>query len=445
MKVTKAHYTNLVIGFGKGGKTLAAYLANQGEEIAIIERSTGMYGGTCINIACIPTKSLITNAEKGIEYPDAHRIKDELVAALRKKNYDKIENLENSNVIDGEASFLSENSILLKTDEGEQVITADRVFINTGTEPFLPEIKGIQERRIYNSTTIMELEILPEKIAIVGGGFIGLEFADMFLKYGCEVTIFDRSDIFLPKEDLDIAESIRKNLTSRGLRIVSGVEIEQFLQKDAGVEIQCTKADIKKTFFTDAVLMATGRTPVTEKLNLGAAGIDTDERGFVKVNDQLQTSAKNVWAIGDVNGGPQFTYISLDDFRVIKNQLFGGEYDSIKKRKSFATVVFISPPFARVGISEKEAQEKGLNYSVFTLSAENIPKAAILQQKEGLLKAIVEKGTGKILGCMLYCAEAHEFINIVQLAMNSGLRYEVLRDSIYTHPSMAESFNDLFS
>lgn len=445
MHTIKDHYKNLIIGFGKGGKTLAAYLSSTGEEVAIIEKSKKMYGGTCINIACIPTKSLIVNAEKGIQYAEAHGIKDELTTTLRKKNYEKIVASKYATVIDGTASFLSATSLRVIMEDQEKTITADRIFINTGTKPFLPEIKGIQGDHIYTSTTLMELDEKPKRLAIIGGGFVGLEFAGMFLKFGSEVTIFDQAATFLPKEDRDIAASIHHGLTQKGLEIHSGITVNALSQAQPGVKIQYSRGDANQEYTADAVLMAIGREPETKALNLEAAGIRTNERGYIIVNDQLQTSAEHVWAIGDVNGGPQFTYISLDNFRILKSQISGGSYNSIHQRKPFATAVFITPPYASVGINETEAKAKGLNYQVFSLPAGNIPKAAILRQKEGLLKAIVDKDTEKILGCMLHCAEAHELINIVQLAMNAGIPYQTLRDNIYTHPTMAEGFNDLFA
>lgn len=445
----KNHYKNLIIGFGKGGKTLAAWLSAQGEELALVEKSKQMYGGTCINIACIPTKSLIVNAEKGIPYHQAHQIKDELTSGLRHKNYAKIAHAKNAAVIDGEATFVSPDSIKIMTTEGETIVSADRIFINTGTKPFVPPIEGINGKRIYTSTTLMELEERPKHLLIVGGGFVGLEFADMFLKFGSRVTVMDSSSTFLPREDRDMADEILNVLTSKGMQLISEAIITKFATKQDGpvsVYYHDQKNSMEEqTISADVVLIATGRTPRTKTLNLEAAGIKVDERGYIIVNDKLQTTAKNVWAIGDVNGGPQFTYISLDDFRIIRNQLSGKTYTSLSRRKPYATSTFITPPYARIGINETEAKAKGLHYKVNTLPATAIPKAGILRQQEGLLKAIVEEGTNKILGCMLFCAEAHEIINIVQIAMNAGVKCEVLRDNIYTHPTIAEGLNDLFS
>lgn len=444
MRSTKTHFKNLVIGFGKGGKTLAKWLSMRGEEVAIIEQSKSMYGGTCINVACIPTKSLITNAERGIPFVQARRRKDDLTDTLRKKNFDSIVDLPLATVIDGTASFVNKNRIKVSNDDKEQLITADRIFINTGTQPRQPDIPGVQDARVYDSTTLMNIDDKPKHLAIIGGGFIALEFADMFLKFGTSVTLFERNNTFLPNEDRDVADAIQHALVSRGLEIKTNASVERLSSTLDDVTVHYRQSGIKQ-ITADMVLCATGRVPATAALNLEAAGIATDERGYIRVNEQLQTSADNIWAIGDVNGGPQFTYISLDDFRIIKNQLEGGNYVSRQQREAFATTVFISPPLAHIGISETEASKRGLRIKTFSLPAANIPKAAILNEKIGLLKAIVEVDTGKLLGCTLFCAEAHELINMAQLVINANMPYTVLRDMIYTHPTMAEGFNELFS
>lgn len=442
-------FQNIVIGFGKGGKTLAAFLAKQGESVALIEASSAMYGGTCINVACIPTKALITQAERGIAYAPAHVAKNALTRALRDKNYDKLAALAQMRIFDGEASFVSAREVRVRDRDSETILTAERIFINTGAVPFMPPIPGINGAGIYNSTSFLELAALPESVAIVGGGFIGLEFASMLLAFGSTVTLFDQAAEFLPKEDRDMAEAIRQSLLDRGLRIVSSAQVQEFVSQHDGtgttVRLHYTAGGRAQRLDVRAVLVATGRVAQTSGLNLAAAGIATDERGFIVVNDRLQTSAPHVWAIGDVHGGPQFTYISLDDFRIIKNQLSGGPYDALSKRRPFATAVFLAPPYARVGLNETEARARGIDYRLFVLPAAAIPKAAVLQQQVGLLKALVDEASATILGCTLFCAEAHELINMVKLAMDAGLPYTALRDAVYTHPTMAEGLNDLFA
>ncbi len=449
MKDIRNHYRNLIIGFGKGGKTLAAWLATKGEEVALIERSEKMYGGACINIACIPSKALITNAEKNIPYPEAIALKDDLTAFLRQSNYKKLDQLPSVTIITGSARFLSPHEVgIVLNDTGEEIqATADRIFVNTGTAPFIPNIKGINNsQRVFTSASLMEKTGLPSKLIIIGAGFIGLEFADMYAKFGSSVTVLDRGKTFLPREDTDIANLIHKNLTDKGINIINGVTIESVDDSTTGIgvhfkDVNGTPASIEGS----AVLLATGRRPNLDGLNIEAAGIKTDVRGFIAVDDQLKTNVKDIWAVGDINGGPQFTYISLDDFRIIRDQLSGGPYDSVRKRRMTASSVFITPPLAHIGLREKEAIAAGLNVKVAKLPAAAIPRARILNKTQGLLKSVVDADTNKILGCTLFCAEASEMINTIQIAMNAGLDYRLIRDTIFTHPSMTEAFNDLYA
>ena len=450
MKPIKRHYENLVIGFGKGGKTLAAYLAKHGKEVALIEQSENMYGGGCINIACIPTKSLISSAEHNFPYEKAFLQKNELTAFLRKMNFDNLENLPLAAIITGKATFISPHIVNVKLlgDNQEITITASNIFINTGSQPFVPAIEGIQSsKKVFTSTTLMEQPGLLQKLVIIGAGFIGLEFADMYARFGSEVTMLDSEDTFLPKEDKDMADEIFKVLTGKNINIINGASVQKITDTgNNGVLIQYKNKDGKRNELeASGVLVATGRKPVTEDLNLPASGIQTDKRGYIQVDEFLKTNIPNIWAIGDVNGGPQFTYISLDDFRIIRDQLFDGEYTSVTKRKLYASSVFITPQLAHIGLREKEAIEKGYNIKVARLSASAIPRARILNNTNGLLKSVIDADSNKILGCTLFCVDANEMINTIQMAMNAGLDYQVVRDSIYTHPSMTEALNDLYA
>ena len=446
----KQHYENLIIGFGKAGKTLAAYLAKHNKQVALIERSEKMYGGSCINIACIPSKSFIVNAEKGIPYEKAYELKNELTSFLRKKNFDNVAGLPDARVITGAASFVSPDEVLVKQAAGneEMIIEADRIFINTGSEPFIPPIAGIQSsKKVFTSASLMEQSVLLRKLFIIGGGFIGLEFADMYAKFGAEVAILDHGEIFLPREDRDIADEIFKVLTSKNINIIMQASVQKIADTPNGnVSIQYKNKDGRLIDLeASAVLVATGRKASAENLNLEAAGIQTDERGFVQVDEFLKTNVPGIWAIGDINGGPQFTYISLDDFRIIRDQLFGGPYTTISERKLVASSVFITPQLAHIGMREKEALEKGYTVKIAKLPAASIPRARILNNTTGFLKTVVDAKSDKILGCTLYCVDANEMINTIQTAMNAGLDYQAVRDTIYTHPSMTEAFNDLYS
>lgn len=450
MKAIKQHYQNLIIGFGKGGKTLAAYLAKHGQEVALIEKSEKMYGGTCINIGCIPTKALIVSAERKVPYVIAKHKKDELTRLLRTKNFESLVSLDLATVITGSASFVSSREVLVKLNSGgEDVkIQADRIFINTGTMPFVPPIEGIQSsRKVFTSTSLMEQSVMPGKLVIIGAGFIGLEFADMYSNFGAEVTVLNGEKMFLPHEDKDIAAEIFKVLTAKGIRILNDVKIESVQDLENDMVAVDYKDDGGKLIHLEvnAVLAATGRRPDIDGLNVAAAGLKLDGRGFIAVDKSLRTSQPNIWAIGDVNGGPQFTYISLDDFRIIRDQIFGGDYTSTADRKQVAFSVFISPSLAHIGLREWEAIENGYKIKVAKLPAAAIPRARILNETNGILKTIVDAETNKILGCTLFCVDSSEMINTVQVAINAGLDFKVLRDAIYTHPSMTEALNDLYT
>lgn len=445
---TKKHVKNLIIGFGKGGKTLAAFLAKRGESVALVEQSADMYGGACINIACIPTKSLIVEAERGTDYPRAHEIKDLLTASLRQANFEKLAGLENVDILTGKAAFTSPKGITVELAAGRETqIEAERIFINTGSQPAIPPIQGIESDKVFTSAALIAEAGRPQKLVIIGGGFIGLEFADMFAKFGTEVTVLDRRTRFLPDEDDDIAGELFKVLTEKTIHILNDASVEKVENVNADeVEVYFTHQGQQKSVEANAVLVATGRKPNTDGLNLAAAGIKTDERGYIDVDDQLKTNVLHIWAIGDCNGGPQFTYISLDDFRIISNQLTGNDqYASLNDRKPFPTCVFVTPPLAQAGLREKEALEKGYDVEVFKISAGSIPKAAILNEKRGILKAVVDAKTKRILGCTLFCAEAHEMINTAQLAIHAGVTYDTLAHMIFTHPTMTEALNELFT
>lgn len=315
MKKTKQHYENLVIGFGKGGKTLAAYLAKHGKQVALIERSEKMYGGGCINIACIPTKSLIVSAGKKIPYEKAYEVKNELTSFLRKKNFDNLDSLPLATVITGNASFISpyKVSVKLLANNEEIIIEADHIFINTGSQPFVPLIPGIQSsKKVFTSASLMEQSVLLKKLVIIGGGFIGLEFADMYAKFGAEVTLLDHGKSFLPKEDKDIADEIFKVLTAKEINIITQASVQKIADtQNNDVSIQYKNKDGELVDLeASAILLATGRKPVTESLNLAAAGVQINKHGYVQVDEFLKTNVPNIWAIGDINGGPQFTYIS---------------------------------------------------------------------------------------------------------------------------------------
>ena len=446
---------NLIIGFGKAGKTLAGFLGSRGESVILVEKDKRMYGGTCINVGCIPSKFLsnkatlrkVSNLDNETYYKEAVTAKKELIAKLNKANYDKVAGVPNVKIIDGIASFVNADVVEVKTDSEVVQIQAERIFINTGLVPVVPKIEGLNlSERIHTSETIMDMEAFPESLAIVGSGYIGLEFTSTYSLFGSKVTIFGDNPKFLPRDDEDIAELVKTELETQGAEFKLGVKVKKFVEEADGVNLYFENADGKeevKKF--SAVLVATGRRPDTAELALDKAGVSLGEHGEIKVNDRLETNMPNIYALGDVHGGLQFTYLSLDDFRIIKSVLFNEGKYNLNERKHIPFNVFVIPSLAKVGMNETEAEAAGVSYKLAKLPVMAIPKAKILGNQSGLFKVLIDENTGKILGANLFGAEAHEIINLFTLAMNEGISYESLRDQIYTHPTMAESFNDLLN
>ena len=446
---------NLIIGFGKAGKTLAGFLGSRGESVVLVEKDKKMYGGTCINVGCIPSKFLsnkatlrkVSNLDNETYYKEAVTAKKELIAKLNKANYDKVAGVPNVKIIDGVASFVNADVVEVKTDSEVVQIQAERIFINTGLVPVVPKIEGLNlSERIHTSETIMDMETFPESLAIVGSGYIGLEFTSTYSLFGSKVTIFGDNPKFLPRDDEDIAELVKTELETQGAEFKLGVKVKKFVEEADGVNLYFENADGKEEVQKfSAVLVATGRRPDTAELALDKAGVSLGEHGEIKVNDRLETNVPHIYALGDVHGGLQFTYLSLDDFRIIKSVLFNDGKYNLNERKHIPFNVFVIPSLAKVGMNETEAKAAGASYKLAKLPVMAIPKAKILGNQSGLFKVLIDENTGKILGANLFGVEAHEIINLFTLAMNEGISYESLRDQIYTHPTMAESFNDLLN
>lgn len=446
-----------IIGFGKGGKTLAGALAAAGRSVILVERSDKMYGGTCINLACIPTKSLHHSAglsaaqggdfaQKAARYAAAIDEKQRLTAMLRGKNYHKLADAPKVTVLDGEASFLDSTHLAVATAQGGEEVEAEKIFINTGARPFVPPIPGLGDSKyVYLSETMLELRELPRRLVIIGGGYIGVEFASIYANFGSLVTVVQDGETFLPREDAEVAAEVLKSLENRGVRVLRGAAVEAVEDRAGQALVTVSLAGAREQLPADAVLVATGRRPNVATLNLQAAGVELTERGAVKTDEHLRTTAPNIWAMGDVAGGLQFTYISLDDFRIVKSQLLGDGSRTTENRGAVPYSVFLDPPFSRVGLTEAEARAAGYQVKLARLAAAAIPKAQVLKKPVGLLKAVIDAGTGRILGAHLFCEESHELINLLKLAIDAQLPYTVLRDNIYTHPTMSEGLNDLFA
>lgn len=438
-------FKNVIIGFGKGGKTLAKKLSSMGESVLVIEKSKKMYGGTCINIACLPSKNLILNANRGVEFSEAINTKNDLTSFLRNKNYHMVADEATAQVLDGNAKFIANDVIEITLENGEKVqVTGERIFINTGATPIIPNIEGIKEsQNILDSTAAMDLDNLPQDLAIIGGGYIGLEFSEMFRKYGSNVTVLDINTTFLPREDDDVAEMILADLKDEGVTFELGAQVQKIADVDGKSVITFEQGGQTKEITVDKILVASGRKPATANLGLENTDIKVDDRGAVVVDDQLKTSVDNVWAIGDVKGGLQFTYISLDDFRIIMNQLYGDNTRRISDRTIVPYSVFINPPLSNVGLNEKQAKAQGKSYKLYKQLVAAVPKARVIGDTRGIYKVLVDEKTNEILGATIYGEESHEVINLITLAMKAKLPYTMLRDQIYTHPTMSEALNDV--
>ena len=450
-------YDAVIIGFGKGGKTLAGFLAGKGQNVALIEKSDKMYGGTCINVGCIPSKKLVNSTKvlknKGLDnieakekfYAESIDNKNALIGALRGKNYEMLASKDTVTVYDGTGSFVSKNVVNIESNGENIQIEGEKIFINTGATTIIPNIKGISEsKHVYTSTSLMELKELPKKLTVIGAGYIGLEFASMYSEFGSEVTVIDMADRLMPREDEEIAERVKAILEAKGIRFLLKSKIEEISDRNDKGYVKISGKAGENEVESDAILVAIGRKPNTDGLNLEAAGVKTDERGAVAVDETLKTTADNIWAMGDVKGGLQFTYISLDDFRIIRDNVYGNGNRTVNDRNVIPYSVFINPPLSRVGMTEKEAIEKGYEVKTGKLEAMAIPKGKIEGVTDGLLKTVVDAKTDKILGCTLLCNTSHEMINVVAAAIKAEQKYTFLRDMLFTHPTMTEALNDLF-
>lgn len=450
----------IIIGFGKGGKTLAAEFAKRGQKVAIIERSDKMYGGTCINIGCIPTKTLVHQAkmasalkdatfeERSEFYRNAVSVKESVTSALRDKNYHNLADNPNVTVYTGIGSFVSADVVAVRTATEEIRLTSKQIIINTGAETVIPPIEGVVGNPfVYTSTSIMELADLPRRLVIIGGGYIGLEFASMYASFGSQVTVLESYPELIAREDRDIAASVKETLEKKGIVFRMNAKVQSVNRVEDKAIVTFADSQTNEVFVleADAVLLATGRRPNTKDLNLEVAGVEVDVCGAIIVDEYLKTTNPNIRAVGDVKGGLQFTYISLDDYRIVREDLFGDKERRTGDRNPVSYSVFIDPPLSRIGLNEEEARRQNRDIIVKKLPVMAIPRAKTLGETDGLLKAIIDKNTGKILGCVLFAPDSGEVINTVAVAMKTGQDYTFLRDFIFTHPSMSEALNDLFS
>lgn len=439
------HVDLLIIGWGKGGKTLAAKAAKAGRRVALVERDPGMAGGACINVACIPTKALVHSAatRRPEDDPQAYldeaiRRRDALIAKLNAANRAMLDG--HVTVVFGEAAFVGPRRVAVQAGEesdGERLeIEATDVVINTGSAPRPGGVPGADLPHVHDSISLQHVTPLPQRLVVVGAGAVGLEFAQMFAEFGSEVTLVSRGFV-LAGEDDELRTSVLEGLSDAGVAVVEDADVQEV----SASEVVTTRG----TLAADAVLFATGRVPVVPA-GLDLAGVELDERGFVAVDDELRTSAEHVWAVGDVNGGPQFTYISLDDYRIVASQLLGSGGRRRSDRVAVPVTTFVTPPYARVGITEREARARGLDVKVATKPVANlamVPRPKTLRETRGIVKVVVDAGTDELLGFAHHGVDAQEVVNVVALAMRTGTTAGRLRDSIWLHLSTTELLNEI--
>jgi pyruvate/2-oxoglutarate dehydrogenase complex dihydrolipoamide dehydrogenase (E3) component len=453
------HYDAVVIGSGQGGNPLARTLAQSGRRTALVEREH--VGGTCINEGCTPTKTMIASARvayldrRSAEYGIAdnpatvdmikvRRRKREIVGSFRGGDERRLEKA-GVDLIRGEASFAAPKELEVRLSEGgTSRLSTDAVFINVGARPSAPPIEGLDSIPTLNSTTIMELDEVPEHLLVLGGGYVGLEFAQMFRRFGSEVTIVQRGPQLLSREDADVAEAVAEVLREDGVEVLLRTGALRAGRADGGIQLTVRTPEGERTLSGSHLLVAAGRTPNTDTLNLEAAGIETDKHGFIKTNERLETSVGGVWALGDVKGGPAFTHVSYDDFRVIRTNLIEGG-NAIIAGRLIPYTVFTDPQLGRVGLSEQEAREQGLDVHVAKMPMSHVARALEVSEPRGMIKAVVDSETGEILGAAVLGLEGGEIVAMLQIAMIGRVPYTRLRDGIFAHPTLAESLNNLFA
>ncbi len=453
-------FDDVVLGGGKGGKSLAMALANAGHRVALIEK--GQIGGTCINVACIPTKTMVSSAKlvelasragefgvtltpPPVDLAGVIERKRRVVGGMVNAHRTLFSTTPNMDFLLGEGVFTGDRTITVGMADGSaREVRGERVYINTGSHTTVPPIPGLDTVDFLTSTSAMELDELPAKLAIIGAGYIALEFAQVFRRLGSEVVLVARGDRFLPNEDRDIADAIRTVLEEDGIEFVDNVETDSVRQDSTGIVLTYSQEGQKDSLRCSHLMVAVGRTPNSAGLGLEAAGVQVDKRGAITVDDHLRTTAENVYAVGDCNGGPLFTHVSWDDYRILLANVLHGAGRSTAGRLVPYTL-FIDPELGRVGLTEEQARAKGFDIAVASLPAAKIPRANTAGETKGLLKAVVDRQTGQILGCSLFCHSAGEVMSVVQMAMIGKVPYTEVRDTIFTHPTMAEALNLLFA
>jgi len=450
----------ILIGAGQANNPLSIALARAGWKVALVEREH--VGGTCINEGCTLSKVMVASARvarmarRGSDYGvrtgavavDMERVRErkrDLVASFRKGNRERVEKTEGIELLMGEGRFVDAETVQVTLDDGSsRRLSAERIFVNTGLRPRRPDLPGLADVPALDSTSIMELAEVPDHLLVLGGGYVGVEFAQMFRRFGSEVTIVQRSGQLLTHEDPDIAEEVVQILREDGIEVLlnsDGWRVEQ----GAGGQIRLAvrSPDGERTLSGSHLLLAAGRVPNTEALNLEAAGVETDERGFIQVNERLETSVPGIYGLGDVKGGPAFTHVSYDDFRIVRANLLAGG-DATVGERILTYTVFMDPQLGRAGLTEGMARSQGRDVRVARMPMRRVARALEVDEPRGVMKAVVDAQTDRILGASILGLEGGEVAALLLVAMMGDLPYTALRDGMLPHPTLAESVNNLF-
>ena len=453
------HYQGIVIGSGQGGTPLCMALAAAGLRTALIEREH--VGGTCVNQGCTPTKTMVASARvaylarRGDDYGihvgnirvDMERIrqrKREIVASFRNGSQQRLEKTPNLELVFGQASFTGPKSLLIRLrDGGERAVTGEKIFINAGARPSVPALDGLTSLPFLNSTSIMELDTVPEHLLILGGGYVALEFGQMFRRFGSRVSVVQAAGQLLEREDSDVADEVVSIMRQDGIEVLLNAQAEHVTKMGAQIRLAVRSGGESRDLVGTHLLVATGRVPNTDSLQVAVAGIATDGRGFIQVNGRLETNVVGIFALGDIKGGPAFTHISYDDFRILRTNLIEKGSATIDGRMVPYTI-YIDPQLGRVGMTENEARARGNQIRIARMPMTKVARALEVSETRGFMKVVVDAGTGQILGAAILGVEGGEIMSILQVAMMGKLRYTDLRDGVFAHPTLAESLNNLF-
>lgn len=448
----------IVIGAGQAGVPLAKKLAKSGKKTALIEKKD--VGGVCVNEGCTPTKAMIASARMAylasrkdlgivikkykINFKKVIKRKDQIVKRFREGSEIGLAKTPNLSLIYGEASFKDNHTLNITLKSNKKVsIYGELIFINTGNTPIIPQIKGIENIAYHTSDTILHINAVPKHLVILGGGNIGLEYGQMFRRFGSKVTILEHSDRLMPHEDSDVCETVSSIFKEEGIDVIVSADIIKLSNKKKSKEVTYYLNGEKKIISCSDILIATGRTPQTEQLNLGATDVKITDKGYIITDEYLKTDAAHIYALGDVKGGPAFTHISYNDYVIVSKNLLNGENLSIQNR-ILPYCTFIDPQLGRVGITEDEAKKQGLNYKVAKIPMENIARAIETGETRGFMKAIVDADSKQILGAAILGEEGGEIMSVLQMAMMGNITYDQIRYTIFAHPLYSESLNNLF-